>query len=160
MRCSGRFAHLQSSSFIEMSLKFISGVLVDIEIIWVRDWEAVGDGCWKEIYGGKKLVEKQGFGTTGANCKQLFASIMLRLHFNKAFPGIHVILAWGCALSGDLCLRTEQVFCWTGVFIAVMFYFTETKSPRCDLDSTDPVVCVDWFCSVRFLKFVYKKNLL
>lgn len=117
MRCSGRFAHLQSSSFIEMSLKLISGVLVDIEIIWVRDWEAVGDGCWKELYGGRKLVEKQGFGTTGVNCKQLFASIMWRLHFNMAFPGIHVILAWGCALSGDLCLRTEHLLFVGQVFL-------------------------------------------
>lgn len=33
----------------------------------------------EEIVGGKKMMEKQGFGTTGVNCKQLFAMILLRL---------------------------------------------------------------------------------
>lgn len=105
-------------------------------------------------------MEQQGFGTTGVNCKQLFAVITLRLHFNMAFLGIHTGLARGCALSGDLCLRTEHLPFAEGVLIlAVVFYSVttaETRSPEYDLGSTDPVVCVNWFCSVRFLKLVQK----
>lgn len=38
-------------------------------------------------------MEKQRFGTTGVNSKQPFAIIMLRLHFDMAFPGVHDMLA-------------------------------------------------------------------
>lgn len=57
------------------------------------------------------------------NCKQLFAMIMLSLHFNMAFLGIHAVPSQGCALSGDLCLRTEDLLFAEGVLItAVVFY--------------------------------------
>lgn len=37
--------------------------------------------------GGKKKVEKQSFGTTGVNCKQLFAVTILRVHLVWRFQG-------------------------------------------------------------------------
>lgn len=39
-----------------------------------------------------------------------------------------------------------------------IYTMAETKSPECDLGSTDPVVCVDWFCSVRFFEVCLKKK--
>lgn len=57
------------------------------------------------------------------NCKQLFAMIMLSLHFNMAFLGIHAVLSQGCALSGDLCLRTERLlFAERVLIIAVVLH--------------------------------------
>lgn len=44
MRCSGHFANLQNSSFIEMSLKLVSDVVVGIEIFLLRDQGVIGDG--------------------------------------------------------------------------------------------------------------------
>ena len=67
------------------------------------------------------MVEKQAFGTTGVNCKQL---IMLRFHFNIAFLGIHTVLAQGCALSGDLCLRTEHLLFAEGMLIVVVMFYS------------------------------------
>lgn len=78
------------------------------------------------------MAEKQGPGTTGVNCKQLFAMITLRLHFNMSFPGIHAVPAQGWTLSGDLCWRAEHLLVSGGVFsIAVMFY----SMPQLELEA-------------------------
>lgn len=53
----------------------------------------------------------------GENCKQLFAMVVLSLHFNLAFPGTPAVPSQGCALSGDLCLRTEHLLFAAGLFI-------------------------------------------
>jgi len=47
----------------------------------------------EKLDGKKKMVEKQGFGTTGVNCKELFNMVTLRLRFSMAFLGIHAVLA-------------------------------------------------------------------
>lgn len=162
MRCSGHLANLQSGSFIEMSLKLVSDVLVGIEIFFGKGlrshwgWRLKG----KKIHSRKKVVEKRWSGTSGVNHKQLFAMVTLRLHFHMAFLGIHAVRARGCASPGDLCVRTEPLLFADGaLIIADAFY----PIPRLRLEarsgSTDPVVCVNRFCSVRFLKFV-QKNLL
>lgn len=75
------------------------------------------------------------------NCKQLFAMIMLSLHFNMAFLGIPAVLSQGCALSGDLCLRTEHLLFAEGVLIIAVLFYSVTQlrlSPERDPGSMTP----------------------
>lgn len=94
----------------------------------------------EKIDGGKKMVEMQVFGTTGVNCKQLFAMIMLRFHFNMAFLGIHAVLAQSCALSGELCLRTEHLLFAEGMLIIVVVFYS---LPQLKLEAQS-VTWVQW----------------
>lgn len=51
------------------------------------------------------MMEKQGFGSAGMNCKQLLAMVTLRLQFNMAFLGIHTVLCliWRALLESSVC---------------------------------------------------------